>query len=493
MLAVAGRLLTYEWESVKWRADLRRLSERLRDPERTDALTGLLNRVAFVEAVRARVATRRTWDARDLRARASGSPTSVASPSGTAAAVAELMLKDAADVMETAIRRTDHAGRTRRGRVRRGARGLQGTRGRGRVHRPLRPVAHARDAGAAGAARDRRTRSARSATPSRRRRRLLASRPRPAAARSRSPGRPRERRGEHRLAAAAEGHRPALGAGRPLGLPERCDRGAGLRHGGGGRGGRSRGAQRQHGRAGARRERGDHRGAARARDRRALRPRLHRSGRLRGRPRRGRDDPAFRRQALPGRAGRVRRRGPAGRDDGPGGLARGQRHRRDDEARRCTPAATTRSALEALLVELAASAEDDGGRGAREVAGHRRRCSGRRARRTPRAPATARPLPAEPAPAAAQTPRRAPSGMRGRARRAAPQAGGSGDRAREGPHAELDATHRRAEPPARPPAAASAEQTPARRPDRRPRGRRRARWPRSRQLRAQVAATGERR
>jgi hypothetical protein len=41
LLAVAGRLLTYEWETVTWRADLRRLNERLRDPERTDSLTGL--------------------------------------------------------------------------------------------------------------------------------------------------------------------------------------------------------------------------------------------------------------------------------------------------------------------------------------------------------------------------------------------------------------------------------------------------------------------
>src|SRR3954467_344718 len=49
ILSIAGRLLTYEWESVKWRADLRRMNERLRDPERTDPLTGLLNRVAFVE------------------------------------------------------------------------------------------------------------------------------------------------------------------------------------------------------------------------------------------------------------------------------------------------------------------------------------------------------------------------------------------------------------------------------------------------------------
>ena len=51
LIAVAGRLLTYEWESVKWRADLRRMSERLRDPERTDALTGLHNRISFAEAL----------------------------------------------------------------------------------------------------------------------------------------------------------------------------------------------------------------------------------------------------------------------------------------------------------------------------------------------------------------------------------------------------------------------------------------------------------
>ena len=59
LLAVAGRLLTYEWETVKWRADLRRMGERLRDPERTDPLTGLLNRAAFADGARERVARRR--------------------------------------------------------------------------------------------------------------------------------------------------------------------------------------------------------------------------------------------------------------------------------------------------------------------------------------------------------------------------------------------------------------------------------------------------
>jgi diguanylate cyclase (GGDEF)-like protein len=110
VLQVAGRLLTYEWESVKWRADLRRLSERLRDPERTDSLTGLLNRVAFVEAVERewRLAERGTLETYVLAFRVANLGAVVQRHGG---AVAELMLKDAADVMQTAIRRTDHAGR----------------------------------------------------------------------------------------------------------------------------------------------------------------------------------------------------------------------------------------------------------------------------------------------------------------------------------------------------------------------------------------------
>ena len=110
VLAVAGRLLTYEWESVKWRADLRRLSERLRDPERTDSLTGLLNRLAFVEAAERewRLAERGTLETYVLAFRISNLDR-IAELHG--AAVRDLMLKDAADVMQTAVRRTDHAGR----------------------------------------------------------------------------------------------------------------------------------------------------------------------------------------------------------------------------------------------------------------------------------------------------------------------------------------------------------------------------------------------
>jgi diguanylate cyclase (GGDEF)-like protein len=128
VLSIAGRLLTYEWESVKWRADLRRLGERLRDPARTDQLTGLLNRVAFVEAVERewRLAERGTLETYVLAFRVSNLG-AVAARYGSA--VAELMLKDAADVMQTAIRRTDHAGRIGKdgfGAVLVGCKGLEG-------------------------------------------------------------------------------------------------------------------------------------------------------------------------------------------------------------------------------------------------------------------------------------------------------------------------------------------------------------------------------
>jgi diguanylate cyclase (GGDEF)-like protein len=110
LLSVAGRLLIYEWESVKWRADLRRLSERLRDPERTDSVTGLLNRTAFVEAVERewRLAERGTLETYVLAFDISNIGRIAERHGG---AVGELLLKDAADVMQTAIRRTDHAGR----------------------------------------------------------------------------------------------------------------------------------------------------------------------------------------------------------------------------------------------------------------------------------------------------------------------------------------------------------------------------------------------
>lgn len=110
LLSIGGRLLTYEWESVKWQADLRRLNERLRDPERTDALTGLLNEIAFMEATERewRLAERGTVETYVLGFRIANLA-QVVERHGSA--IAELLLKDAADVMQTAIRRTDHAGR----------------------------------------------------------------------------------------------------------------------------------------------------------------------------------------------------------------------------------------------------------------------------------------------------------------------------------------------------------------------------------------------
>jgi diguanylate cyclase (GGDEF)-like protein len=110
LLAIAGRLLTYEWETVKWRADLRRLNDRLRDPDRTDALTGLLNRTAFVEAVERewRLAERGNTESYLLACELSNLG-DIYERHGSA--VAELLLKDAAEVAEAAIRRTDHAGR----------------------------------------------------------------------------------------------------------------------------------------------------------------------------------------------------------------------------------------------------------------------------------------------------------------------------------------------------------------------------------------------
>ena len=149
LLTVAGRLLTYEWESVKWLADLRRLSERLRDPERTDALTGLLNRIAFVEASERewRLAERGTLETYVLACRITNLG-QISERHGPA--VGELLLKDAADVMQSAVRRTDYAGRLADdvyGAVLVGCKGLEGAAAFiGRYGQALQRVTHERPA-----------------------------------------------------------------------------------------------------------------------------------------------------------------------------------------------------------------------------------------------------------------------------------------------------------------------------------------------------------
>jgi diguanylate cyclase (GGDEF)-like protein len=110
LLTLSGRLLNYEWESVKSRADLRRMEEQLRDPERTDKVTGLPNRPSLIAALD------REWELcqrgtvtswvlvawmRDLD--------SVRRTYGDA--MADLLMKDVSEVLRGTIRRTDYLGR----------------------------------------------------------------------------------------------------------------------------------------------------------------------------------------------------------------------------------------------------------------------------------------------------------------------------------------------------------------------------------------------
>lgn len=110
LLTLGGRLLTYEWESVKWRADLRRLEEQLRDPERTDKVTGLPNRPSFLPVVD-----------REWRLSERGTVLSwvivceIQTLAETRAtygqAMADLILKDVSEAMRATVRRTDHVSR----------------------------------------------------------------------------------------------------------------------------------------------------------------------------------------------------------------------------------------------------------------------------------------------------------------------------------------------------------------------------------------------
>lgn len=110
MLGVAARLLSYEWENVSRRAELRRLKERVRDVQNSDADTGLPNRESFVDLLD-----------REWRLTARGSVQSVlvachvsvdAPQDGSGERMATLALKDVAEVLSGTTRSTDHVGRT---------------------------------------------------------------------------------------------------------------------------------------------------------------------------------------------------------------------------------------------------------------------------------------------------------------------------------------------------------------------------------------------
>lgn len=110
LLPVCARLLSYEWESISTRAELRRLAELARDRDRTDPVTGLDNRRSLMDALEREwslsrrgtvvsyLVTTRIADREALRAR-----------SGQAAA--DLLLKDVAEVFTGGVRGTDHLAR----------------------------------------------------------------------------------------------------------------------------------------------------------------------------------------------------------------------------------------------------------------------------------------------------------------------------------------------------------------------------------------------
>ena len=107
LLLVASRILSYEWESISTRAELHRLTEAVRDREHTEPVTGLPNRGALLGALE------REWE---LARRGSvetfvvvahlDERSTVAERHGQA--VADLILRDVADVLTGAVRRADH-------------------------------------------------------------------------------------------------------------------------------------------------------------------------------------------------------------------------------------------------------------------------------------------------------------------------------------------------------------------------------------------------
>jgi GGDEF domain-containing protein len=110
LLPVAARLLSYEWESISTRAELRRLGEIARDRERTDPVTGLANRRTMLEAVAREweLGKRGTVMSYLVVCRIAGR-NALRERAGEAAAA--LLLKDVAEVLAGGVRRTDHLGR----------------------------------------------------------------------------------------------------------------------------------------------------------------------------------------------------------------------------------------------------------------------------------------------------------------------------------------------------------------------------------------------
>jgi diguanylate cyclase (GGDEF)-like protein len=110
LILLGARLLSYEWESISARAELRRLTEAARDRSSTDPITGLPNRETLVSSIEREheLSKRGTVETyvvvcqlrdRDALVQRFGE------------AMANLLLKDVSEVLTGAIRRTDYLAR----------------------------------------------------------------------------------------------------------------------------------------------------------------------------------------------------------------------------------------------------------------------------------------------------------------------------------------------------------------------------------------------
>jgi diguanylate cyclase (GGDEF)-like protein len=110
LLLVGARLLSYEWESISSRAELRRLAELARDRESTDPITGLPNRETLVASIEREheLAKRGTVETYVVVCHVREREALV---ERYGEAMANLLMKDVAEVLSGAIRRTDYLAR----------------------------------------------------------------------------------------------------------------------------------------------------------------------------------------------------------------------------------------------------------------------------------------------------------------------------------------------------------------------------------------------
>jgi diguanylate cyclase (GGDEF)-like protein len=110
LLLVGARILSYEWESISQRAELRRLAEVARDRASTDPITGLPNRETLVASIEREheLSKRGTVESYVVVCHIRDRDALVAR---FGEAMANLLLKDVAEVLGGAIRRTDYLAR----------------------------------------------------------------------------------------------------------------------------------------------------------------------------------------------------------------------------------------------------------------------------------------------------------------------------------------------------------------------------------------------